>query len=269
MARPAGAERRDRARAVGLDRPVAQLAPDGDGVGVNATLPSLGPAPSEAAQHRSGFETLKVAGAERERRSSADPAVPDAVGPRFDSGSMSTVRGTSRPRRSGSGDRGSKSSSSSSRWRRTISTGWPSCAAGYVPIAADEAADRWPPSGRSSPSMRSTRSCQARPSAARRSGDRACRRARGVPVVLSTLFETGVGIAAGWPGGGCLTSEAALATAPDHGPRRRNSGARPADRSLVVAEGRMRVPATEGSGGWITPDERASNGSVERIGSPQ
>ena len=71
-----------------LDGPVApDLAPDGDGVGVNATLPSLGPAAlAEAAQQsvESGFETLKVkAGAERETEVLVERirAIRTAVGP--------------------------------------------------------------------------------------------------------------------------------------------------------------------------------------------
>ena len=71
-----------------LDRPVSpELAPDGDGVGVNATLPSLGPAAlAEAAQQsvESGFETLKVkAGAERETEVLVERirAMRTAVGP--------------------------------------------------------------------------------------------------------------------------------------------------------------------------------------------
>ena len=121
-----------------LDRPVApDVAPDSDGVGVNATLPSLGPAAlAEAAQQsvESGFETLKVkAGAERETEVLVERirAIRTAVGPDVRLRSTSTARGTSRPRRNGSRrSPGSTSSSSSSRWRRTISTGWPSCAAG-------------------------------------------------------------------------------------------------------------------------------------------
>ena len=65
----------------------AHLAPDGDGVGVNATIPSLGTdAAAEAARQsvESGFLTLKVkAGAERETEVLVERvrAIRDAVGP--------------------------------------------------------------------------------------------------------------------------------------------------------------------------------------------
>ena len=97
--------------------------------------------------------------------------------------------------------------------------------------------------------------------------------ARGVPVVLSTQFETGVGIAAALALAASLPEAEGQgwAIAPDHGLA--TAGLLEHDlltESLVVAEGRMRVPATPGSGGLgITLDERAlERFRVERIGSP-
>lgn len=89
--------------------------------------------------------------------------------------------------------------------------------------------------------------------------------ARGVPVVISTLFETGVGIAA------ALAAAAALpgvtmpgrVEAPDHGLA--TAGLLDHDllrTSLIVADGRMRAPGGPGSGGLgIVLDDRA----VERF----
>jgi O-succinylbenzoate synthase len=75
---------------------------------------------------------------------------------------------------------------------------------------------------------------------------------RGVPVVISTLFETGVGLAAG------LAIAAELpevmsprwAVPPDHGLA--TAGLLEHDllaESLIVADGRMHAPARAGSGG--------------------
>ena len=68
-------------------RPVAGALADGDGIGVNATLPLLGPAPSAEAARQAvdaGFATLKLkAGAERETEVLVDRvrAVRQAIGP--------------------------------------------------------------------------------------------------------------------------------------------------------------------------------------------
>ncbi len=271
--------------AADLDGSVApDLAPDGEGVGVNATLPSLGPAAlAEAAQQsvESGFETLKVkAGAERETEVLVERirAIRAAVGPevrlRIDvNGAWDLATAEERLEAIARFDiefveqpLAAHDLDGLAELRRRVT----------VPIAADEAAE-------SVAAVRTLLAIDAvdvlvikparvgGPSAVAEIAALAA--ARGVPVVLSTLFETGVGIAA------ALALAASLpeaegpgwAIAPDHGLA--TAGLLEHDlltESLVVAEGRMRVPATPGSGGLgITLDERAlERFRVERIGSP-
>ena len=171
---------------VDLDRPVSpELAPDGDGVGVNATLPSLGPAAlAEAAQQsvESGFETLKVkAGAERETEVLVERirAIRTAVGPevrlRIDvNGAWDLATAEERLEAIARFDiefveqpLAAHDLDGLAELRRRV----------RVPIAADEAAEslaRRP--GASSPSTRSTRSSSSRPgSAVRRSWPRSPR----------------------------------------------------------------------------------------------
>jgi len=269
---------------VDLDRPVApDLAPDGDGVGVNATLPALGPAAlAEAAQQsvESGFETLKVkAGAERETEVLVERirAIRTAVGPevrlRIDvNGAWDLATAEERLEAIARFDiefaeqpLAAHDLDGLAELRRRVT----------VPIAADEAAE----------SMAAVRTLLAIDAVdalvikpARVGGPSAVAEiaalaaARGVPVVLSTLFETGVGIAAAMALAASLPEVEGprWAVPPDHGLA--TAGLLEHDlltESLVVAEGRMYVPATPGSGGLgIILDERALDRfRVERIGS--
>ena len=268
-----------------LDRPGApDLAPDGDGVGVNATLPSLGPAAlAEAAQQsiESGFETLKVkAGAERETEVLVERirAIRTAVGPdvrlRIDvNGAWDLATAEERLEAIARFDiefveqpLAAHDLDGLAELRRRVT----------VPIAADEAAESLA-AVRTLLAMDAVDALVIKP--ARVGGPSVVAEiatlaaARGVPVVLSTLFETGVGIAA------ALALAASLpevggpgwTIAPDHGLA--TAGLLEHDlltESLVVLEGRMRVPATPGSGGLgITLDDGAlERFRVEQIGSP-
>ena len=267
-----------------LDGSVApDLAPGGDGMGVNATLPSLGPeALAEAARQsvESGFETLKVkAGAERETDVFVERirAIRAAVGPevrlridvngawdlataeeRLEAIARFEIEFVEQPLAAHDLD-------GLAELRRRV----------RVPIAADEAAE-------SLAAVRTLLAIDAidvlvvkparvgGPSVVAEIAGLAA--ARGVPVVLSTLFETGIGIAAALALAATLpeVEGPGWAFAPDHGLA--TAGLLEHDlltESLVVAEGRMRVPATPGSGGLgITLDERAlERFRVERIGS--
>jgi L-alanine-DL-glutamate epimerase-like enolase superfamily enzyme len=257
--------------------PPAALAPDGAGVGVNATLPALGPAASaEAARQavEAGFATLKLkGGAERETEVLVDRvrAVREAVGPavriRLDvNGAWDAETAVERlgavarfaleyVEQPLAGD----DAAALAALRRRV----------RVPIAADETVA----------SVRAARELldagavdvlvvkPARvggPVAAAEIAALAAQ--RGVPVVLSTLFETGIGIASalavaarlpivGGPGGDA---------APDHGLA--TAGLLEHDllaEALPVDDGRMRLPeagATDGSrpgGLGVRVDERA------------
>ena len=248
------------------------LAPDGDGVGVNATIPSVGPeAAAEAARQsvESGFLTLKIkAGAERETDVLVERirAIRSAVGPevrlRLDvngAWDLSTAEdrllGVARfdiefveqPVAADEVD-------ALAELRRRVS----------VPIAADESAD----------SVRAVRVLldadavdvlvvkPARvggPAAVAEIAERAAE--RGVSVVISTLFETGVGIAAAAAMAAALPDVVSQrsAGAPDHGLA--TAGLLEHDllrESLIVEDGRMHVPYASGSGGLgIVLDARA------------
>ncbi|MBF8290317.1 MAG: Mandelate racemase/muconate lactonizing protein [Chloroflexi bacterium] len=257
--------------------PIARLGPEGDGVGVNATLPALGPAASaEAARQaiEAGFGTIKLkAGAERETEILVERvrAIRAAVGPeirlRLDvNGAWDLETATDRLEavtRFGleyveqpiPGD----DPAPLAELRRRVK----------VPIAADE-------------SVRSVRAARefldaeavdvlvvkpARvggPVAAAQIAELALE--RGVPIVVSTLFETGVGIAA------ALAVAAALPDAPgrrlelqpDHG----LATAGLLDHDLLVEsphieDGRMHLPVLASAGAAATGglgiaiDERA------------
>jgi o-succinylbenzoate synthase len=246
-----------------LARPVAAEVDDGGWVGVNATLPSLGPeAAAEAALQsvESGFVTLKVkAGAERETEVLVERvrAIRAAVGPeialRLDvNGAWDLETATDRLEAIGRFDiefveqpLAAHDVDAMAELRRRV----------RVPIAADEAAA----------SVREVRGLLEAGAIdvlvikpARVGGPGAVAEiaalaaARGVPVVISTLFETGIGIAA------------ALAMAMDvpevaseHWPEPLDHGLATAGllehdllaRSLIVEDGRMRAPAGGGAGG--------------------
>jgi o-succinylbenzoate synthase len=238
-------------------------APDGDGVGVNATIPSLGPAAAaEAAQQsvEAGFTTLKLkAGAERETEVLVERirAIRTAVGPdvhlRLDvNGAWDLATAEDRLQAINRFDieyveqpLPGHDIDGLAQLRLRVRT----------PIAADEAAE----------SVRAVRALLAvdavdvivvkparvgGPAAVAEIAEMAAE--RGVPVVISTLFETGVGIAA------ALSSAAVLpqvvgsrwADQPDHGLA--TAGLLEHDlleASLIVSGGRMHAPGGSGSGG--------------------
>ena len=130
--------------------PTAALRPTGDGVGVNATIPLLGPTASAEAARQSvgaGFSTLKLkAGAERETEALVDRigAVRQAVGPdvrlRLDvNGAWDPPTAEGRLEALGRFD----SSTWSSRSPGTMPRRWPSSAGG--------SGSRSPPTRRSPP----------------------------------------------------------------------------------------------------------------------
>lgn len=255
-------------------------------VGVNATLPSLDPRASAQAALQSvdtGFRTLKLkAGAERETEILVDRvrAVRQAVGPdvrlRLDvNGAWDVDTATERldaVARFGleyvEQPLGGRDASALAELRRRV----------RVPIAADESVD----------SLRAVRELLEAdaidalvvkpvrvggPVVAAEIADLAA--ARGVPVVISTLFETGVGIAA------ALAIAAALPNVPSSrgageagGPRAggsRDHGLATAGLlehdllvdGLVLDDGRLRAPGGAGSGRLgIRVSERA----LERYG---
>jgi L-alanine-DL-glutamate epimerase-like enolase superfamily enzyme len=229
------------------------------GVGVNATLPSLGPeAMAEAARQsvEAGFATLKLkGGAERETEVLVErvAAVRRAVGPavalrldvngawdlptaedRIEAVARFDLDYVEQPLPPGDDD-------ALAELRRRVS----------VPIAADESVE----------SVRAARDLVERdaadtlvvklariggPSAAREIADLAS--ARGVGLVLSNLFETGVGIAAS------MVVAAVLPVLgpedpPDHGLA--TAGLLEHDllaQSLIVEDGRISAPGGDGSG---------------------
>jgi L-alanine-DL-glutamate epimerase-like enolase superfamily enzyme len=253
--------------------PVERLLPGGLGVGVNATIPSLGPAASaEAARQalQAGFTTLKLkAGAERETEVLVERVrvVRAAIGPdvrlRLDvNGAWDLETATERLEAIGrfgleyvEQPLAGFDAAELAELRRRI----------RVPIAADESVT----------SVRTARELieagavdvlvvkLARvggPAAAAEIAALAAE--RDVPVVVSTLFETGIGIAAGLAAAAALPAVggAWVGRTPDHGLA--TSGVLEHDllvEGLPVEDGRMRVSGTsEGSGGLgITLNERA------------
>lgn len=255
-----------------LERPsaLARTSPAGEGIGVNATLPSIGHAARAARQSlESGFMTLKVkAGAERETEVLVERirAIRTAVGPdvrlRVDvNGAWDLDTATDRLGAIARFDieyveqpLAADDIAGMAALRRR-------CA---VPIAADEAA-------RSAATVRDLLAADAvdvlvikparvgGPAVVAEIAERAAE--RGVPVVVSTLFETGVGIAAALAAAAALPQVQAtrLAAAPDHGLA--TAGLLDHDllqEPLIVANGRMHAPCGEGSGGLgIVLDLRA------------
>jgi L-Ala-D/L-Glu epimerase len=257
-----------------LERPAAppDVTADGEGVGVNATLPSLGSAAAaEAAQQsvESGFATLKVkAGAERETEVLVERirAIRTAVGPdvrlRLDvNGALDLATAEERLEAISGFDiefaeqpLAANDTDGLAELRRRV----------RVPIAADEAAA-------SVAAVRALLEADAvdvlvvkpvrvgGPTAVAQIAELAA--ARGVPVVISTLFETGVGIAAGLAAAAVLpeVQSSRWAEPPDHGLA--TAGLLDHDllvESLIVAGGRMHVPARPGSGGLgVVLDVRA------------
>lgn len=254
--------------------PGTALAPDGAGVGVNATIPSIGPAAAgEAASQAvaAGYRTLKLkAGAERETELLVDRvrAVRTAVGPevrlrldvngawdletateRIDAIARFALEYVEQPL---AGD----DPSVLAQLRRRVRT----------PIAADESVT----------SLRSARDLldaeavdvlvvkPARVGGPIAAAEIAVLAAeRKVPIVVSTLFETGIGIAAAvavavaLPAG--LRQGLSGDRAPDHGLA--TAGILEHDllvEALPIADGRMRVPSATGGGGLgVALDERA------------
>jgi O-succinylbenzoate synthase len=238
--------------------PSADVLPDGDGVGVNATLPLLGPRPSaEAALQavEAGFRTLKVkGGAERETEALVDRirAVRQAVGPdvrlRLDvNGSWDPPTAEERLEAVARFDleyveqplAGDDAAALAALRRRV-----------RVPIAADESVA----SAKAAGELLEAEAVDVlvvKP--ARVGGIEAGREIaamaadRGVPVVVSTLFETGVGIAA------ALALAAALPRVGDgldHGLA--TAGLLEHDLlrdELDVEDGRMWLPDDPGPGG--------------------
>lgn len=254
--------------------PRASLDPGGAGVGVNATIPSIGPAAAGEAANQAvaaGFRTLKLkAGAERETELLVDRvrAVRTAVGPearlrldvngawdletatdRIDAIARFALEYVEQPL---AGD----DPSALAELRRRVRT----------PIAADETVT----------SLRSARDLleagavdvlvvkPARVGGPIAAAEIAAVAAEwNVPIVVSTLFETGIGIAA------ALAVAAALPSGPGpSGDRALDHGLATAGildhdllvEALPIADGRMRVPvATGGRGGGlgVALDERA------------
>lgn len=268
-----------------LDRPTppSDTALDGAGVGVNATVPSVGPAAAaEAARQamESGFTTLKMkAGAERETEVLVERvrAIRTAVGPdvriRLDlNGAWDLATAEDRVGAVARFDieyveqpLAADDIDGLAELRRRV----------RVPIAADEGA-------RSVSAVRALLAADAvdvlvvKPA---RVGGRAAvaeiaemAAEQGVAVVISTLFETGVGIAAGLAVAAVLPAVHAsrLAAVPDHGLA--TAGLLDHDllrESLIVEDGRIRPPGGLGSGGLgVVLDLRALDRfRVEAVGS--
>lgn len=268
-----------------LDRPATPpvTAPDGAGVGVNATVPSVGPAAAaESARQavESGFRTLKVkAGAERETEGLVERVrvIRTAVGPdirirldingawdlaiaeeRLGAVARFDIEYVEQPLAADDID-------GLAVLRRRV----------QVPIAADEGA-------RSVSAVRALLAANAvdvlvvkparvgGPAAVAEIAEIAAE--RGVAVVISTLFETGVGIAAALAAAAVLPAVEAsrLDDAPEHGLA--TSGLLDHDlllESLIVEDGRMYAPGRSGSGGLgVELDPRAlERFRVEAVGS--
>lgn len=253
------------------DGPPPVLMPDADGVGVNATLPSLGPdAVAEAARQaiESGFATLKVkAGAERETEVLVErvAAIRRAVGPdvrlRLDvNGAWDAA--TAEDRLEAIARFGIEyveqplpalDVEGLATLRRRV----------RVPMAADEAVTSVA-AARELVEADAVDALVVKPvrvggaSAAGEIADLAAR--RGVPVIVSTLFETGIGIAAALSIAAVLPEvDRGGGDGPDHGLA--TAGLLEHDllaASLLVEDGRMFAPLGPGSGGLgVALEERA------------
>jgi L-alanine-DL-glutamate epimerase-like enolase superfamily enzyme len=208
--------------------PVRRLRPDGPGVGVNATIASVGPAASAQAALQAleaGFRTIKLkAGAERETEALVDRvrAVREAVGP--------GVR--IRVDVNGAWDAGTAVERLSAIERFVIEYVEEPLAAADpldlaqlrrrvdVPIAADESvssvsAARALIEAEAVDALVVKLSRVGGVNGAAEIAGLAAR--RGIPVVLSTLFETGIGVAAALHVAATLEQiEASARTAPPH-----------------------------------------------------
>ena len=260
-----------------------RIGSEGEGAGVNATLPSLEPAAAAQAALAAvaaGFATLKLKGGdERETAVLVDriAAIRTAIGPgvklRLDvNGVWDSATAEARLRAIAEFDieyveqpLGVRDVDGLARLRRRV----------RVPIAADEGAS----------SVEAVRALLAAgavdalvvklarvggPAAAAEIAEAAAE--HGVPTVVSTLFETGIGIAAALRSAALLPEMrlAGAARSPDHGLA--TAGLLEHDlleESLIVSHGRMRAPGRAGSGGLgIVLDAGAlERFSAERIGS--
>jgi L-alanine-DL-glutamate epimerase-like enolase superfamily enzyme len=260
--------------------PDQRLSPGGDGVGVNATIPLLGPAASAEAARQAlgaGFRTLKLkAGAERETEVLVGRvrAVREAVGPvvrlRLDVNGAWDVEtaaerlaaiarfGLEYVEQPIAGDDTAALAALRRRAR--------------VPIAADESVS----SARAARELLAAEAVDALVVKPARVGGpvaaaeiAAMAGDRGVPVIVSTLFETGVGIAAALSVAVALPGPSRSSDAADHGLA--TAGMLEHDLlvdGLVVEDGRMRLPESrERSGGLgIALDEQAvGRFSVESV----
>ena len=253
--------------------PAAVLRPDGPGILVNATIPSIGPAAAAEAARQAvaaGFATLKLkAGAERETEVLVDrvKAIRAAVGPeirlRIDiNGAWDLATATERMEaidRFGleyveqplAGDDPAELAELRGRIR--------------TPIAADETVE----SLRAAASLLDARAVDVLVVKPARVGGpavvaeiAALAAERNVPIVVSTLFETGIGIAT------ALAIAAALPTVnrpravregPAHGLA--TAGVLEHDlllESLPIEAGRMRVANVDAGGLGVALDERAA-----------
>ena len=253
--------------------PAAVLRPDGPGILVNATIPSIGPAAAAEAARQAvaaGFATLKLkAGAERETEVLVDrvKAIRAAVGPeirlRIDiNGAWDLATATERMEaidRFGleyveqplAGDDPAELAELRGRIR--------------TPIAADETVE----SLRAAASLLDARAVDVLVVKPARVGGpavvaeiAALAAERNVPIVVSTLFETGIGIAT------ALAIAAALPTVnrpragregPAHGLA--TAGVLEHDlllESLPIEVGRMRVANVDAGGLGVALDERAA-----------
>ncbi len=258
--------------------PARGLATGGHGIGVNATLPVLGPSASAEAARQAvaaGFRTLKLkVGAEREtvvlaeRVGAVRAAIDDDIRLRLDANgawdpatAAERLNGVARfgleyVEQPLAGD----DVQALADLRRRV----------QVPIAADETVV----SLRAARALVEAHAVDVLVVKPARVGGPAAVAAiaamaagRGVPIVLSTLFETGIGIASALAqaamlpdvGGDGRGESMVERVAPDHGLA--TAGLLEHDlllEGLPVAEGRMRLPSSPSPGGLgIQLDERA------------
>jgi L-alanine-DL-glutamate epimerase-like enolase superfamily enzyme len=249
----------DAARADLSDAQAARTEPGGEGVGVNATIASVGPSASAQAALQAleaGFRTVKLkAGAERETEALVERirAVRGAVGPdvrvRIDANGAWDAA-TARDRLAAIERFGIE------YVEEPLAGGDPADLAALrnrvgIPIAADESVAS-PRAARDLVEARGVDLLVVKlsrvggPDAAREIASLAAD--AGLPVVLSTLFETGVGVAAALAVAASLP-EASLrgaAAPPDHGLA--TAGLLEHDllrHALVVDAGRMRIPVRD------------------------